>query len=227
MPAAVARTERTCVQCGETFLVLASKITGDYKALFCSRACAGDSRRGLTPGRVYERMPRQELPCGYCGKTVLRLPSQVRNGQGRFCDIVCANQQKQADRLRLISDRLAVTSLLCRLCGVEKPLAEFAIRRDSNLPRPECKPCRSDQKNWVRTLRLLGVTEADYRRMLEAQGGVCAICGGTPELRNYAVDHDHATGRVRGLLCRRCNLGVGYFLDRPDLLRAAINYLER
>jgi hypothetical protein len=45
--------------------------------------------------------------------------------------------------------------------------------------------------------------------MLEAQGGGCALCGGADEYRALAVDHDHRTGVVRGLLCTQCNLGVG------------------
>lgn len=61
-------------------------------------------------------------------------------------------------------------------------------------------------------LRHYGIDEAEYQRMLEAQGGVCAVCGRPPRHRNSAgvtqrlhVDHDHATGKVRGLLCLTCN----------------------
>ena len=70
------------------------------------------------------------------------------------------------------------------------------------------------------------VTDAEYEALLEAQGGVCRICRG-PEIagRSLAVDHDHLSGRVRGLLCGRCNLGLGTFKDDPALLAAAIEYL--
>ncbi len=68
--------------------------------------------------------------------------------------------------------------------------------------------------------------------MEAAQGGVCAICG-LPETRvvkgklnRLAVDHDHTTGRVRGLLCFRCNTCLGRFEDNVELLRAAEAYLE-
>lgn len=70
--------------------------------------------------------------------------------------------------------------------------------------------------------------------MLEAQEGVCAICH-LPETRRsksgavklLAVDHDHATGRVRQLLCHNCNCGLGNFLDSPTLLEAAMHYLTQ
>jgi hypothetical protein len=63
--------------------------------------------------------------------------------------------------------------------------------------------------------------EADV--MLEAQGGVCAICQAAPAAH---VDHDHETGAVRALLCFNCNGGLGQFKDDPEVLRAAADYVE-
>ncbi len=76
--------------------------------------------------------------------------------------------------------------------------------------------------------RKFGITVEDYERMLAAQAGRCAICNSTePGGRGvFHVDHDHATGTVRGLLCTNCNAGLGQFKDDPALLRAAANYLE-
>ena len=76
-----------------------------------------------------------------------------------------------------------------------------------------------------------GITVEEYDRMLRAQHGVCAICrqppmGTTPNNRRLHVDHDHATGVRRGLLCSTCNRGVGHFYDDPALLRSAATYLE-
>ena len=59
--------------------------------------------------------------------------------------------------------------------------------------------------------------------MLAEQGGVCAICKVAPAAH---VDHDHATGAVRALLCFNCNGGLGQFKDDPDLLRAAADYVR-
>ena len=60
--------------------------------------------------------------------------------------------------------------------------------------------------------RLYGLTEADYQRMLADQGGVCKIClGEARHKKGFHVDHDHVTGRVRAILCSRCNGALGWF----------------
>lgn len=61
----------------------------------------------------------------------------------------------------------------------------------------------------------------EYERMLAEQGGVCAICGQRPKTRRLHVDHDHATGRIRGLLCFRCNRNLPTYADAAWLERAA------
>lgn len=85
---------------------------------------------------------------------------------------------------------------------------------------------------WKRQQKY-GITSEQYDELLASQGGVCAICG-QPErsksrnghLLKLAVDHDHETGTVRGLLCDRCNRGLGFFGDDPERLAAAIAYLQ-
>jgi hypothetical protein len=66
----------------------------------------------------------------------------------------------------------------------------------------------------------LGVTDEQYEAMLERQGGGCAICGATPKTRRLHVDHEHRTGRVRGLLCHRCNRALPAWMTPTWLLRA-------
>jgi hypothetical protein len=77
--------------------------------------------------------------------------------------------------------------------------------------------------------RNYGITAEEYGRMLEAQGGRCAGCGRTDsgDRRNVslAVDHDHKTGKVRGLLCSPCNRVLGKVDDSPDRLMALAAYL--
>ena len=67
----------------------------------------------------------------------------------------------------------------------------------------------------------------EYAALLALQNGACAICLTTTSKRRLAIDHDHETGKNRGLLCVRCNLGLGYFLDNKEHLAAAITYLEK
>ena len=89
----------------------------------------------------------------------------------------------------------------------------------------QCRTC-GRERNTFRS-RLYGLTLEAYQDLFARQGGVCAICGAPPGNRALAVDHDHGSGEVRGLLCTRCNVGIGGFRDDPELLAAAIAYLER
>jgi hypothetical protein len=75
--------------------------------------------------------------------------------------------------------------------------------------------------------RKYGMTLEDYDRMLEAQGGGCAICGRPPRQGTHLhVDHDHDTRRVRGLLCFSCNVAVGQLQHDPGRILRAADYLE-
>lgn len=93
-------------------------------------------------------------------------------------------------------------------------------------------------ENWTNEYRQArfeqyGITEADYYAMLRAQDYRCPICGTTEpggQGRNrssgWHIDHDHKTGKVRGLLCHNCNIGLGNFKDSTTALAAAIEYLK-
>lgn len=78
-----------------------------------------------------------------------------------------------------------------------------------------------------------GISIDEYERMLKEQRGVCACCGQSEtyvhsngKVYALSVDHDHATGKVRGLLCHACNRAIGLLGDSVDRLQAAIDYLE-
>jgi hypothetical protein len=74
-----------------------------------------------------------------------------------------------------------------------------------------------------------GISLVEYEKLLAEQGGQCAVCHGTKTRNGYrfAVDHDHVSGKVRGLLCDTCNRAIGLLKDDPAVLRAAASYLER
>ena len=72
------------------------------------------------------------------------------------------------------------------------------------------------------------MTLEDYENLFKSQEGKCAICGTekpSNKKGNFPVDHDTKTGKIRGLLCHNCNVGLGNFRDDPSLLRSAIDYL--
>lgn len=88
-------------------------------------------------------------------------------------------------------------------------------------------PERIRNSYWKRTF---GITFQDYQDLFQKQNCKCAICGsekpnGGPRMKNFTIDHSHKDGRVRGLLCFNCNVGLGAFKDSLDILRSAIDYL--
>ena len=90
-----------------------------------------------------------------------------------------------------------------------------------------CRPCASAAAHASRTKAVYGLEAEEYEAILEVQGGVCAICTQRPVSKRLAVDHDHRTGEVRGLLCSRCNHDLlGALHDSLELARRAVSYLE-
>lgn len=87
------------------------------------------------------------------------------------------------------------------------------------------KQARSEARRAARLLRVFGLTVEEYEKILEHQGGVCAICEKPPKRKRLSVDHQHSSGQVRGALCARCNRGLALFGDSRRKLRRAREYL--
>jgi Recombination endonuclease VII len=101
-----------------------------------------------------------------------------------------------------------------------------ARRRRNRAANPYWKSEEWARRSRNHRLRFrYGLSIEGYNALLAQQGGACAICRKQPTQR-LCVDHCHVTRKVRRLLCRRCNLGIGYFGDDPRLLRLAAIYLE-
>ena len=124
----------------------------------------------------------------------------------------------------------------CRDCGEVKSLTEFPRNRNAKDGRHTyCKPCHNARGRESRERlyggnrhyhlkRRYGIGADEFDRLVELQGGVCPICGReNPE----HVDHDHESGRVRGLLCMRCNNALGLLREDADVLGNAIGYVYR
>lgn len=115
----------------------------------------------------------------------------------------------------------------CMTCMAEAASARYERQRERLLAlgreyRKNNSAKRKDAQMRVR----FGITLAERNSMADSQNGGCAICGGIGK-RGLHVDHCHATGNVRGLLCVRCNTAIGAFRDSPELLDAAAAYLRR
>lgn len=124
----------------------------------------------------------------------------------------------------------------CTKCKQTLPVTAFPIRIDrGGIPRSHCIQCHTAaartpaskalQKAW-RYQSKYGMTVADVDAMLTAQESACVICRVSLSEETMHIDHDHATGRVRGILCELCNKGLGQFKDDAVRLRAAAAYLS-
>ena len=143
---------------------------------------------------------------------------------------------------------------VCTKRKAEKDVGEFY--RDSTKPdgrRPDCKKCLDNSQSKMGQLykqthrseialsaknciykKKYGITLDQYNKMVAEQNGVCAICGQPENIkgttinpRGLAVDHNHNTGKIRGLLCGRCNRAVGLIKDRWEIAQNMMYYLKR
>lgn len=126
---------------------------------------------------------------------------------------------------------------LCTGCGETKDIDKFGYQNKSkcNSRTTKCYSCMSKDKynkqadaslyNRIKRLRKLYRIElSDYKKMYDAQGGVCKICKES-DGKILNVDHCHSSGQVRGLLCNRCNKGIGNLRDNVKYLKSAIDYI--
>lgn len=124
-------------------------------------------------------------------------------------------------------------AVVCSRCERAVPKADAAERVVLQKSRFYCQPCMEKlvegwNYHWGRgehARRTYGLTLEDYGALYEAQDGLCAICRGDMPFHDLVVDHDHRTGIVRGILCKACNSGLGFFKDDPMALATAVAYL--
>jgi hypothetical protein len=143
-----------------------------------------------------------------------------------------------------------IITKICSICGINKELGEYNKRigvADGRVS--ECKECsrKRQKKNYVKNLgyyqdrnkkqtaKIYGITVEEYDSMLERQGGVCEICGQgersvgrtSGKIYNLAVDHDHTTGKIRGLLCSTCNKSAYVRDDDIENAERLVLYLKK
>jgi hypothetical protein len=162
-----------------------------------------------------------------CSNTFPAYPSSNK----RYCSPECRYTSPELIKLleTNIKNRHILSSIdeqtrtaICNVCG-PIDIRERGERRKYNGAHRTWR-CRGAERARV-WARQYGVDAATIMGMWEAQGRRCAICRTALGLK-FAVDHCHETGRVRGLLCSTCNIGLGLFADNPERLRTAVGYLE-
>ena len=129
----------------------------------------------------------------------------------------------------------------CKSCDTTKPIDDFYLRNKTSMVRHStCKEC--DKKRVKENhdpikyrehhlKRMYGITQNDYDVMLVEQNNQCAICnttepGGKHNSNYFVVDHCHTTGKVRKLLCHKCNTALGLLGDNTQIIQSMINYLS-
>jgi predicted nucleic acid-binding Zn ribbon protein len=214
---------KTCEGCGAG---LVYNGRGRPPSRFCSRKCKDavkhQEKRAAKVAELGERK------CPVCGNVIPDTVTLKAVCCSRECGIAHQNRIRAERKIKKFEAR----NPLCERCGLPIPSgvgrtkfcsweckhAAMGARYRASHPRPQL-------------VYNYGITEDQYQAMLEDQGNACAICG-SPEWPaglhpgSPHVDHDHATGAVRGLLCGHCNQGLGMFRDDPVRLRAAAAYLD-
>lgn len=123
------------------------------------------------------------------------------------------------------------SEVLCNRCGEIKLSSEFPqVARESRGWQQPCKVCCAAYQKQLRLnnpikhrARKYKVTEEEMAALLSKE--LCDLCG--KPMQRKCVDHHHDTGKVRGILCNGCNVGLGSFQDSAPLLRKAAEYLEK
>jgi hypothetical protein len=132
--------------------------------------------------------------------------------------------------LTIMDSLLRLLTMNCTECG--KWFTVPSCRQDAKYKWrcPDCSTARRKLKEKAACLRQVfkrdyGITVADRDKMIEDQGGICMLCGKNDS--RLQVDHDHKSGRVRGMLCKHCNLMLGHAKDNSETLEKAVSYLRK
>ena len=201
---------------------------------YCSDACAKEAVRERTRDRDDKRIK----PCPNCGKPKER-------GKRRLCAAcreamlpVWRQQEYARSRARWEAKKASRTpakrmpregpdgTLRCTACEQYLPVDRFSTA-GAGRRNAYCKVCYSAYAHDRMLRKTYGIDAGQYEQLLQQQDGRCAICLKRPRTRRLAVDHDHMTGEVRGLLCSRCNHKLlGGANDSPAMLYRAAAYLE-
>jgi len=193
---------------------------------FCSRKCKDASRHKTRRAAAVDE--KGERRCPVCESVIPDTVTLKAVCCSRTCGVTYQNRVRAEKKLA----RIKAEARRCIRC--DDPIDPYR-HGATKFCSTECKKLemgarwRAKSPGYMRQY-MYGLSEEMFQELLTAQDGACAICRSTewPGKNNAPhVDHCHTTGAVRGLLCGRCNVGLGQFKDDVQRLRAAIAYLER
>lgn len=166
--------------------------------------------------------------CAACSQRRLSLVEQAEIARGKTRAAKARADRAARGLSRHFRDEAPEGTKWCPSCEEYQPAANFPARkhRKDGLAA-YCRPCQSNYYHGRRLETVFDLTADQYAELLRVQDGRCAICERRPRKRRLAVDHDHKTGAIRGLLCTNCNhkiLGAAH--EDPAILRRAAWYLE-
>lgn len=168
--------------------------------LYCSRSCKHQAQKARYRLKHPEKRRVEPKPatCRVCGTGFLSVRPDAC-----LCSARCRN------KVKYLQKRKPPTQRHCERCGV--PVGFHGQWR-------WCKNCKQAKAR----ISKYGLTWQEFDAMVAKQGGRCSICHDRCEL---VIDHCHKLSDVRGLLCKRCNSGLGFFRDSPSILRNAAAYV--
>jgi hypothetical protein len=210
---------KTCSRCGLKKTVTEFHISKTNKSGFASAckkciAVSVDHEKKLINDRKYKDSHREELKV----KARIKNKTNPEEKHNRYIRYYCKNKELVKNKSK----------------KWYKENKDRANEYTKNYNIQNKEKVSVSKRNLV-LLKAYGMTEKDYEDLYNSQNGVCAICGKpetsihnkTNKPRRLAVDHDHATGKVRGLLCGSCNTAMGKFCDSVQVLQKVIMYLEK
>lgn len=214
---------KTCAFCSQP--VLRGNDNQGRPAKYCSRQCNDAAQNAAKMERR-----RAARPPRFCDQCAIEL-DRTKPGSARFCSTVCQYTWNNRTKAAVKTAVKLATRKPCRKCGGlipdDRQANAIYCSEKCNRNGREHDPAKAQAYN--RRYKY-GITAEAFDALLAIQGGVCAVCRSDewPGKDNRPhIDHCHATGRIRGILCGRCNTGLGQFGDDPARLRAAADYLER
>lgn len=184
---------------------------------------------------------QQEKLCLACGivKSLDEFARQHGGKYGRRSQCKACRKVRDVAYVRANSEKAKAYQSSYRLANRERLRVRDRERDKHRKSKPEYRERRAElnkiqyarNREKYRNFYLkkkYSLTEQEYQQMYEAQDGLCAICGNPPNSDGQlAVDHDHKSGLVRGLLCNDCNIGIGRLGDDVSRLESAVAYLRR